>query len=247
MSGAHATLSSGTPAFARTSPCVSPRVAPPRGSFDDDREEFHLVDRRERCANFGDIAARDDLGHLHAKFTRVSNEITSPSLAPASSAATRHERAALRFVVTGVATPARIVCDHAGLNARTAIGDALRSRVRAVMFDFLHATLGRGPVDRKHAGAITPAFDRENFLLAATTSKGGIKHGTVRTQSIPRGRTGSTFLSRARQAVRHRRESDPGDARLSTASSRPGFPREGSLSSEELGSVDQGGPKWRRP
>jgi hypothetical protein len=247
MSGAHAMPSSGTSAFARTSPCASSRGTTSHRSSGDDCAERQLVDRRERCANFGDIAARSDRSPLHAKSARVSNAVPSPSFAATSRDATRHEAKPLRFVVTGAATSARIVCDHAGLNVRTAIGDALRSRVRAMLLDFSRATLGRGPVDRNDEGAITPAFDRENFLLAATTSMGGIKHGTVRTHSIPRGRAGSTFLSRARQAVRHRREPDPDGASFSTAPSRPGFPREGSLSSEELGSVDQGGPKWRRP
>jgi len=247
MTAARSRSSRGTSALARTSHPSSPSCVAPRDAHADVRFVHPLADRHERCANFGDIPARAQRTSSPRDPERVSNAIASPAFRAETSAATRRDAWSRRFVVAEASRPARIVCDHAGLNARTAVREPLRPRVRAILFNFFGVAFDRDCVDRNRTGAITPAFDRENFLLAATTAMGGIKHGTVRTHSIPRGRTDSTFLSRARQVVRHRRESDPGGASRSMAPSRPGFPREGSLSSEELGSVDQGGPRWRRP
>lgn len=189
----------------------------------------------ERCANFGDIAAREDMDPRSDVGSRV------PSL---PSNGSRNDASwSRRFVVTAHTRATRIVCGHAGLNARTALDEALRSRVRAMLLDFSRAPFGRGCVDRNHEGPLAPAIDRENFVLAATTSAGGIKAGTVRSNTIPRGRSAGTFPSRARDVVRHSRESDPGGSGISAEPSRPDFSREGRRSSEDPGSKDQGGPK----
>jgi hypothetical protein len=206
---------------------VSP--SPPHNS----NSSAALAKVRERCANLDDIPARV------AAFTRFGI-----ARAPRDTrVASRDDARARRFVVTGVADGSRIVCRHAGLNASTALHETLRPRVREILFNFLRVPFDCGPVDRKREGAITTAFEKEKFLLAAAPSSGGIKHDTVRTHSIPRGRTGITFLSRARQVVCHSRESDPGGGTAHVTPSRPGFPREGTLQSEEFSSVDQGGPK----
>lgn len=243
MSGAVSCLPFGTIATAHGSGLVPIPAAIPLETFDRRPRPIHVAGSRERCANFGDIAARDLSRRAPGDTARGSAVVTSPSFDAARDRASRDASWSRRFVVTAASQPARIVCDHAGLNARTALDRTLRTRVRATALDFLRAPFDRGCVDRNRATSLTPAIDREKFLLAATMSPGGIKHGTVRSNTIPRGRTAGTFPSRARQVVRHSREPDPGGAGTSAEPSRPGFSREGRRSSEDPGSKDQGGPK----
>ena len=243
MSGASRFSPRGTIASAGTSRDV-PSAADSRRAVVDDRPRAgHVVDPRERCANFGDIPARDARRSSRRALAREFTVVASPSFDLSTCNASRGASWSRRFVVADAQRPARIVCGHAGLNARTALDETLRARVRATVIDFFRAAFDRGCVDRKHEGSFTAAIDRANFVLAATTSPGGIKAGTVRSNTIPRGRSAGTFPSRARQVVRHSRESDPGGAGISAAPSRSGFPREGRRSSEDPGSMDQGGPK----
>jgi hypothetical protein len=125
----------------------------------------------------------------------------------------------------------------------TALRETLRLRVREIMFDFLRGTFISGSIDRNQPGSTATAIAKEKFFLAASPATGGINHGTVRSETTPRGRAGSTFQSRARQAVRHRRGSDSGGTGLSTAPSRSDYPSEGQRSSEEHSFADQGGPQ----
>lgn len=147
-----------------------------------------------------------------------------------------------RYVVTAPATQSRIVCRHAGLNARTALDETLRVRVRETLIDFFRATFDRSCVDRNRTTSTAAAIAKEKFFLAASPRAGGINHGTVRSDTTPRGRSGSTFQSRGLQEVRHRRGSDSVGAGTSTTPSRSDFPSEGQRSSEEH-IADQGGPQ----
>lgn len=243
MSGASVFSRNGTITTASTSPTVPMIVATPSARHASPPATPRADGGHERCENFGDMSVRAAPRRARDARCSAPGVVASPAFARESTRASRDASWSRRFVLAGVRPPARIVCEHAGLSARTTIDAALRSRVRVTALDFFGAPFSRECVDRNRAGSITAAIDRVKFVLAATTSSGGIKAGTVRSNTIPRGRTAGTFPSRARQVVRHRRESDPGGAGISAAPSRPGFSREGWRSSEEPGSMDQGGPK----
>jgi len=228
-------VSNGTFDFARTSLGASSDAV--TRSSDAPASVFAVLD--ERSANFDDISARAHTGPRVGE----NNALVHRSSALRDPRAHERDDLARRFVVTEPACVSRIMCRHAGLNERTTLSVTLRDRVREAVLDFFSSTFTRNCIDRNHVGPFVPAFRKENFFLAATPSRGGINHGTVCSNSIPRGRTGNTFQSRARHAVRHRRESDPDGLDGTSIPSRPDFSSEGMCSLEESSIVDQGGPQ----